>query len=195
MSRGKDKSSQRPDPFRDEQPAGYHYSRQDRLDMASAPRFRDPRGGIFRRNRTLLIILLDLVIILILAVFLVRFLYARVNRANLEGCSVALRGVRTEEVVLATLTIERTASSEAGQQTVFVRFSLERNPDQEESTYISGMAPQRKGEERILRAAIPVSAASASSGVLYAEVRIGESRSRLSAGLEDRGGGAGSQRR
>jgi hypothetical protein len=189
MSRTKDKNRQRSDPFRDEQPPGYHYSRQDRLSLASAPRFRDSGGGIFRRNRTLLIILLDLVIILILGLLLVRFLYARVNRADLEGCNVVLRGVRTEEVILATLTIKRTASSETGQRTVFARLSLQRDPDEEDSTYISGTAPERRGEERILRAAIPFSGTSTSSKVLYAEVRIGDSRRRLSAGLEAWGGG------
>jgi hypothetical protein len=195
MLRGKDKNTERSDPYRDEQPEGYHYSRRDRLSMATAPRFRDSGGGIFRRNRTLLIIFLDLVIILILGVILVRFLYARVNRADLEGYNVVLRGVRTEEVILATLTIKRTASSDTGQRTVFVRFSLERNPDEEDWVYISGIAHGGRGEERILRAAIPVSAASASSGVLYAEVRIGDSRRRLSAGLESADGGAASQRR
>jgi hypothetical protein len=183
MRPGKDKNRERQDPFRDEQPAGYHYSRQDRLSMATAPRFRDSGGGVFRRNRTLLIILLDLVVILILGVFLVRFLYARVNRADLEGYRVVLRGVRTEEVVLATLAITNTSAASTGQQSVFVRFSLERNPDEEDSIYTSGIAPPDRGGERILRAAIPVSTSSASSEVLYAEVRIGDTRRRLSAGL------------
>ena len=181
----KSRKEQRQDPFRDEQPNGYHYSRQDRLSMASAPRFPERKGGIFRRNRTLLIILLDLVIIMILGVFLVRFLYARVNRAELEGYRVVLRGVRTEEVVLATLTVTNTTAAPMGQKTVFARFSLERNPDEEEATYVSGVVGEG---ERILRAAIPLSASSASAEVLYAEVRIGDSRERLSAGLERPGG-------
>jgi hypothetical protein len=137
-----------------------------------------------RRNRTLLIILLDLIIVMILGVFLVRFLYARVNRADLEGYSVVLRGVRTEAMVLATLTITNTEAVSAAQQSVFVRFSLERNPDEEDSTYVSGLAPPERGGERILRAAIPLAGADASSEVLYAEVRIADSRERLSVGLE-----------
>jgi len=183
MRLGKDKKEKRFDPFRDEQPAGYHYSRQDRLSMTTAPHIRDRGGGIFRRNRTLLIILVDLVIVVILGVFLVRFLYARVNRAELEGYSVVLRGVRTEEVVLATLTITATASAE--QRGISARFSLERNPAEEDAIYASGTAGQG---ERILRVAIPVSASELSSDVLYAEVRIGDSRRRLSVGLEPGGG-------
>jgi hypothetical protein len=181
MRRGKAKNEQPQDPFKDEQPPGYHYSREDRLSMATAPHFRQRGGGIFRRNRTLLIILVDLVIVMILGVFLVRFLYARVNRADLEGYSVVLRGVRREEVVLATLTITNTEAASSAEQTVFARFSLVRNPDEEEATYVSGVAGEG---ERILRAVIPLSASSASADVLYAEVRIGDSRERLSAGLE-----------
>ena len=184
MRLGKGKKEQRPDPFRDEQPPDYHYSRQDRLSMTTAPRFRERGGGIFRRNRTLLIILLDLVIILILGVFLVRFLYTQVNRANLEGYSVVLRGVKSQEVFVATLTITNTAAASTAEQSVFVRFSLVRDPDEEDSTYVSGSAPREREGERILRAVIPVSGSSASSEVLYAEVRIGDSRRRLSAGLE-----------
>jgi len=180
----KKKRDERPDPFKDEQPPGYHYSRRDRLDMVTAPRLRDSGGGLFRRNRTLLIILLDLVIILILGLLLVRFLYARINRADLEGYNVVLRGVGTEEVVLATLTITKTASTAAAGQTVYARFSLERNPAEGDSTYVSGLPPPERGGERILRAAVPRSSSSASSDVLYAEVRIGDSRRRLSAGIE-----------
>ncbi len=184
MGLGKGKNEQRQDPFRDEQPDGYHYSRHDRLSMGTAPRFRAKGGGIFRRNRTLLIILLDLVIVMILGVFLVRFLYARVNVANLEGYRVVLRGIRTEEVVIATVTITNTAAASAAQQSVFVRLSLARNPDEEDLTYVSGLAPPDRGGERILRVAVPVSDSRASSEVLYAEVEIGDYRRRLSAGLE-----------
>jgi hypothetical protein len=184
MRRGKKSKDERPDPFEDEQPPGYHYSRQDRLAMAAAPRYREPGGGIFRRNRTLLIILLDLVIILILGLLLVRFLYARVNRADLEGYNVVLRSVRAEEVILATLTITRTASAAADGQMVYVRFSLERNPDEEDATYISGLPPREPGGESILRTVIPRSPSTASSEVLYAEVRIGDSRRRISTGIE-----------
>jgi hypothetical protein len=149
--------------------------------MTTAPRVRDRDGGIFRRNRTLFIILLDLIVILILGVFLVRFLYTQVNRANLEGYSVVLRGKRTAEVVLATLSITGTAAASTAEQRVVVRFSLERNPPEEDSIYVSGMAGEG---ERILRAAIPLSASTTSSEVLYAEVQIGSTRRRLSTGLE-----------
>jgi hypothetical protein len=180
MRVGKAKNHKRPDPFEEEQPAGYHYSRQERLSLQTAPRFRDKRGGIFRRNRTLLILLLDLVIVVIIGVFLVRFLYARVNRAELQGYSVVLRGVLYEEVVLAALAVTNTQAGSENEERVYARFSLERNPEEVDSTYISSALP-RQGEERILRATIP---APKEARTLYAEVRIGDTVEHLSAGLE-----------
>ena len=175
---GKADRQRKPDPFEEEQPPGYHYSRQDRLSLPTAPRFPQKGGGIFRRNRTLLILLLDLVVVMVLGVFLVRVFYAQVNRADLEGYSVVLRGVRSQETVIATLTVAN--SSSESQQRVFVRFSLVRKPGEEESTYVSGMAPAERGGQRIMRAAVP---AEDSPEVLYAEVRIGDTRKRLSTGL------------
>jgi hypothetical protein len=175
---GKAGKEQKPDPFKEEQPPGYHYSRKDRLSLPTAPRFPERGGGIFRKNRTLLILLLDLVIVMILGVFLMRFLYAQVNRADLEGYSVVLRGLRSQEVVIATLTVSNRLSD--SEQRIFVRFSLVRNPGEEDSTYVSGSAPGARGEERILRATLP---AADSPKVLYAEVRIGDTRRRLSTGL------------
>lgn len=175
------KSKERNDPFKDEQPPGYHYNRQERLSMPTAPRHPERRGGIFRRNRTLLIILVDLVIVLILGLFLMRFLYAQVSRADLEGYSVVLRGAYSQDVVIATLTVKNNHSESRREQRVNVRFSLVRNPGEEDSTYVSSLAPPGREEESILRATI---ATSRRSKVLYAEVRIGDSVKRLSTGLE-----------
>ena len=179
MKAGKSRDERRPDPFENEQPEGYHYSRRERLSMRAAPRFPDRRGGLLRRNRTLLIILLDLIIVLILGLFLARYLYARVNTAELEGYSLLLRGAHYGEVVVATLEIEnRRAVPE--QQRVSARFSLRRNPTEAEATFVSGSTP-RASQRTVLRATVPAFAA---SRVLYAQVRIGETVRRLSAGLE-----------
>jgi len=178
VRRGKQR---RPDPFDEEQPPGYHYNRQERLAAASAPRYPARGSGIFRGNRVLLIILLDLVIVLILGLFLTRFLYARVNRADLEGYSIVLRGARLEQVVLATLTVTNRRAGNGVEQTLYVRFSLTRNPGEGESIYVSWPAPREAGRERVFRATVPVSE---SSRVLYAELRIGDSLERVSVGLE-----------
>jgi hypothetical protein len=184
MKPGKGGREPRQDPFRDEQPEGYHYSRGERLSRPGAPQFRQRGGGIFRRNRTLLIILLDLVIVMILGLFLVRFLYARVNRAELEGYGAMLRGVLMEEVVLATVAITNKEAVSGARPEVFVRFSLVRNPGEGEAIFVSGQAPPERGGERILRATVPIPGGEPPPEVLYAEIRIDDARERMSAGLE-----------
>ncbi|UCF97685.1 MAG: hypothetical protein JSV89_21330 [Spirochaetaceae bacterium] len=175
------KNEKRPDPFEEEQPSGYHYSRQERLSLPTAPRFPGRGGGIFRRDRILLIILLDLIIVLILGVFLIRFLYGQVNRANLEGYSVVLRGVCAGEVVLASLTVTNARATDQAQRRITVRFSLVRDPGEEDSNYVSALAPLRRKDEMNLRAVLP---ATESAKVLYAQVQIGDALRRLSVGLE-----------
>jgi hypothetical protein len=181
MRARKGNKEEQQDPFEDGQPPGYHYNRQDRLSLSTAARFPDRGRGIFHKNRTLLIILLDLIIVLIIGVFLMRFLYAQVNRADLEGYSIVLRGTGSDDVVIAMLLITNRGADRKSERRVYARFSLVRNPDEEESTYVSGLAPRGEDEERILRATLPVSE---SSKVLYGEIRIGEAKVRLSTGLE-----------
>lgn len=181
MRSRKDKREEQPDPFEDGQPSGYHYSRKQRLSLPTAPRDQDRGGGIFRKNKTLLIILLDLVIILVLGLFLMRYLYAQVHRADLEGYSVVLRGFYSGEVVFATLTITNKGGNSITGARIFARFSLDRDFNEEDTTYSSAMLPDDGEGETILRVTIP---AAEGAKVLYSEVEIGDSAKRLSTGLE-----------
>ena len=181
MKSRKGKKEEQSDPFEDGQPSGYHYSRKQRLSLPAAPRVQDSGGEFFHRNRTLLIILLDLVIILVLGLFLMRYLYAQVHRADLEGYSVVLRGFYFGEVVFATLTITNKRGSSVTGQRIFARFSLDRAFEEENTTYSSTNLPDDGEEETILRVTIP---ASRGAAVLYAEVDIGDTAKRLSTGLE-----------
>jgi hypothetical protein len=180
MRSRKGKKEQLPHPFEDEQPSGYHYSREQRLNLPTAPRVQDRGGGIFRQNRTLLIILLDLVIILVLGLFLMRYLYAQVHRADLEGYSVVLRGFSSGEVVFATLTItNKRGGSETGER-IYARFSLDGEFEEKDTTYSSAFLPDDGEKETILRVTIP---ATERAKVLYAEVKIADTAKHLSTGL------------
>ncbi len=181
MKSRKGKKEEQPDPFEDGQPSGYHYSRKQRLSLLTALPVQDRGGGIFRRNRTLLIILLDLVIILVLGLFLMRFLYAQVHRADLEGYSVVLRGFYFREVVFAAITITNKGGDSVTGERIYARFSLDRAFEEDDTTYNSAILPDDAEEEIILRIAIP---APEGATVLYAEVEIGDTSKRLSTGLE-----------
>jgi hypothetical protein len=168
-----------------EQPPVFRYSREERLSLPGAPRRSDGGGrGLFRRNRTLLIILLDLIIILVLGLFLVRFLYSQTYKADIEGYLVQLSGFRYDEVVFATLKVKNTGRGEANRSVtdgrIYARFSLERSLREADSTFASSALPEPAQEETVLRAAISVEG---EPEVLYAEVRIGETVRRLSCGL------------
>jgi len=181
MRSRKGRREEQPDPFEDGQPSGYHYSRKQRLSLFTAPRDRGRGGGIFRKNKTLLIILLDLVIILVLGLFLMRYLYAQVHRADLEGYSVVLRGFYSGGVVFATLTITNKGGISTTGAMIFARFSLDRDFDEQDTTYSSTTLPDDEEEQTILRVTIP---AAEGAKVLYSEVEIGDSAKRLSTGLE-----------
>jgi len=172
---------EKPDPFEDGQPSGYHYSRKQRLSLPTAPSVQSSGGGFFHRNKTLLIILVDLVIILVLGLFLMRYLYAQVHRADLEGYSVVLRGFDFGEVVFASLTITNKRGGSVTGQRIYVRFSLDRVFTEKNTTYSSTILPGDREEETILRVTIP---AAQEAAVLYAEVEIGDTAKRLSTGLE-----------
>lgn len=177
----KGKKEEHPDPFEKEQPPGYHYSREQRLSLHTAPGVSDRGGGFFRKNRILMLILLDLIIILVLGLFLMRYLYAQVHRADLEGYSVVLRGLPSGEVVFATLTITNKGSGSAARERIYARFSLDRKFKEADTTYSSAILPGGGQGQTILRLTIP---ASEGAKVLYSEVEIGDTVKRLSAGLE-----------
>ncbi len=90
---------------RNESELHFHYNRDERLAQAERrPRF-ITKGSIFRRNRSLLIILLD--ILLLLIVFGVWWGFLRTPEDTLvrDGYRFELAALSTGEEILATLTI------------------------------------------------------------------------------------------
>ena len=163
---------------------GYHYSRQERLSLESAP---PPRldGSFFRRNRHLTIIRLDLLVLVILFFALRTFVLGGHDRARLAGYQVTLRGFPYEEVVLASVSIKRISKKPAGEYArIHVRFVLAEGG---EAVEVDALLPNRPGEETVLRQAIP---ASGKAETLSAELVLsgGESQTerkdRLSSDLE-----------
>jgi hypothetical protein len=166
-------------------PLEFHSSREERLALAGAPLGeRDRRFGLFRRNRTLLIVFVDILLFLTLAVLLVRFLYSQTPRGRLEGCAVSLRGLVYGEVVYATLTVNRERSQAApGDGRIHVRLALSPDAQDADVQFLSASLPEAGGPELVLRGTLTAGAGPRKARTLYAEVRIGESSRRLSFGL------------
>lgn len=140
-----------------------------------------PGGGSFlRRNRSLLIILADIAILLVLGLVAYRFLGSPGGSARLGEYTLSLRALRYGEVVFATVTVERAGGArgraEGAEERVFARFAWSRSASDAESHFDSAPAPPPE-EEVLLQAALPLEAASER---LYAEVRAGGESARLS---------------
>ncbi|MFP4431097.1 MAG: hypothetical protein ACLFPV_07610 [Spirochaetaceae bacterium] len=137
---------------------GYYYSREERLRRGGKEPGPTGKGGIFR-NRTLLIIFLDVVLIFII------FGAANVlfpifgSRSTIEGNLFRLRGVEVEDTVLMTLVVLRQSPDPPGESGVFqVRFALEDGTGrvEEVSEWISDAAPTVPEERRVVRFEAPV---------------------------------------
>jgi hypothetical protein len=182
---GEQEEPRRREGKREEGEPRLHYSREDRLSLPSARSLQPRRrGGPFRGNRSLMIILLDVLLILFLGIVVVRFLNNQTSRANIAGYAISLRAVQSGEVVEAALSVrgpaEGSAAPAAG-QSIQVHFSLSSSAGQGPSESLSSALPAPGGEPLLLRQAIP---GSGEPKTLYADVQVGQMRRRLAAPVE-----------
>ena len=83
--------------------AGFHYNREERL--GEREQRTAPEGGIFRRNRGLLIILLDIVIVLIMFMLYLFFLRPDPGILRIDRYQVQANAFRFAQSVYATIEI------------------------------------------------------------------------------------------
>ncbi|MFW5786381.1 MAG: hypothetical protein ACOCYC_03980 [bacterium] len=98
----------------------YHYNREERL--ARRPDRWQPSGGVFKRNRSLTIILLDVLIVVILFAIFRIFIFGDGGPPELRGYTVALDVLNTSQGVLAVVTLDAGADPEESSGIVTVRF-------------------------------------------------------------------------
>ena len=99
----------------------FHYKREERLSMRSAPRRVPAGGGSLRFNRGRGILLFNLVLVVLLFAVYTRVL-ARADRvADFAGCRLALRAMAAGDDVLALLEVSAGAKAPSGER-VFVVF-------------------------------------------------------------------------
>ena len=100
----------------------YHYDRDKRLGLPNAPDLSTRgRRGIFKGNRSLVILLIDVVVICLLALFYRFFLYTPPYQTVLSGYTVTLRGFAYRDGIVGNLQVEKT-DEDAPQGRVYVRF-------------------------------------------------------------------------
>lgn len=157
----------------------YHYDREERYRYLSPEiAHRTKKKGIFKGNRGLIILLIDILLILLLYFILNPLLQGRASGADFMGYEIRLRAFSYEGEVFMSLrfvTAEPDAAAEAAEAAddgaagtlVRVFFSLEGSETVIEET---DLLPLREGGERVVRTRItPVGKPESAR----AEVRIG----------------------
>lgn len=149
----------------------FHYNREERLQSLSPEVMSRLEGrkstGLFKKNRTLMIILLDVLVIIFLYFLLMPFLNKRAQTAELAGYEMKLRAFLYENTTFVSLRITNpgTEAEEEGEM-VSVRFYLE---DAETDVEVIDILPAEGEEERILRTQLE---GGKKKKRVYAEVRI-----------------------
>lgn len=116
----------------------YHYNR-DEYEKSRHSERQDFKGGPFKQNRTLLITLLDISVIVLMIMFVLPFLRKSFEVPDLNGYKLKLTHYRTEEEVFLNLLItNKTKDEVAGAELVDIEFSIEKNDN---SIYINDLLP------------------------------------------------------
>lgn len=151
----------------------FHYSREERYRYLS-PEIANPtkKKGIFKGNRGLIILLVDILLILLLYFILNPLLQRYASNTDFMGYEVRLGAFSYEEEVFISLRFlaEEPAETASGAEGTLVRvlFSLEGSDAVVEET---DLLPPRKGAERIIRTRITSQGTPESAS---AEVSIGD---------------------
>lgn len=157
----------------------FRYNRQERLDRDLAPRPASPGGSILR-NRSLRIVLLNMLLLGAIVFAGQRLLLASGDRARVGAYSASLQALRFEGTVYATLTLRLTGRPAAGGERFAVRFVLEPG---EEGLEQSAALPVSPGEEVTVGEAIPLTASGGEPRNLRAELTVGGKTRRLNHSL------------
>ncbi len=155
----------------------FHYRREERLARHHRDLGTGRPGGILRGNRSLLILLLDLLLVLTLYFGATFFLFPDRDRAELDGWSLQLSGNRVGRDVAGVLLIRRTGPFDPEQDS---RLQIEfRAGDASES--VREILPER-GE---LTVRITLRGAGENADRVEAEVTIGGRKADLRAVTDD----------
>lgn len=156
----------------------FHYSRSDRLELGGSDREETRRGGVFRRNRSLTIVLIDIMIIIVIYVLFAFVFNAQPRNESYAGYDFSLRAVAFANEVLCTLTVSRNdPTDEVVGRPAAVRF--ESGAAQET---VLDLLPSGNRRQRIFRARLPKEQ---SSGEVAVTVTIGEHQFKLESTVEE----------
>jgi hypothetical protein len=133
----------------------YHYDRYEREGSAARNLGKPRKSGILKGNRSLLVLLLDVILILvILAVF--RFvipLFA--GQTALGGYSISLKGFIYDNQIYATLKIHKKIGEESRTPDTNIVEVTFKTADGENELQVSDLLPLHSEQDRFIREVLP----------------------------------------
>lgn len=145
----------------------FHYNREDRLSREGAPDLSKRKGGILKGNRSLTILLLD-ILLLVLIAFVVIGLFQRSSyKGKLDGYALTLGALAYQDAAYVTLTLESLKAAVAPPR-AFVKFYLSGS---DEVLFVSEVLPFKEGEKIVLKGSLPLYG---NEEEILAEVKIGD---------------------
>jgi hypothetical protein len=157
----------------------FHYSRAERLGYDPATSGKKKPESIFKRNRSLAIILLDLAVILLVYVIYLVFLAPDASTARMNSYEFRLRAVQFGDDVLVTLAVQ--SLSEAGTPSREGEGILEVVLSDQDGTELVRLVeiPPEHGGERVFRQIISDYRPPRERGLIFADLQLGENGTRL----------------
>lgn len=124
----------------------YHYNREERLARRQDA-YERPSGGILRRNRSLTIILIDVLIVLMLFAIFRFFFFGREETPTVQGYAVSAELLETSQGSLGLVSISAPEEAPESSGIVTVRFAV-LGSDQEDARSVEVKDLLPEGGER-----------------------------------------------
>jgi len=157
----------------------FHYSRAERLGYDPGNEVKKKPESIFKRNRSLAIILIDLAVILLIFVIYILFLAPDASTVRMSSYEFRLRAVQFGDDVLVTLAVE--SLSDAGTPSLAGEGILEIVLGDQEGVELLRRieTPPEPGGERVIREIISNYRPPPERGRIFADLQLGENQSRV----------------
>ncbi len=149
----------------------HHYNRNERLSMPSAPKLNYGRRGIFKNNRSLIILLLDVILVIVITYVATRFFMGPSFKGKVEGYNFYLNGFIFSDMVYVTLDIStgEANKSEVEVNKVKVVFYLDNN--KKDKFVFERKLPLGSDKKVTIRTQIPFSGETVT---VYAKISVGK---------------------
>ncbi len=164
----------------------YHYDRSERRrslpDSLKERLENPPPRGLFKRNRALTILLLDVLVIIFMYFIVLPFINASFSSAVIEGYRFTLQGFHFEDTGYVSVSVEAIDTPKGNEDNlVSVIFTIEGTDNK---TTVFDILPEGKGGSRIIRATLRMRK---EDGKVFAVVSAGGQEKKLSATIKPEG--------